>query len=111
MTPEQFAAANTKFHERLVSLAGNETLGLFSEMLNEIVTRAVTEVSRGEDVVGSLSVRRQGIRSQLRLLELIKAGDRNATELHWRSHMAVVGTRDARPAGVGGRRPVRRPLT
>ena len=55
------------------------------------LTRAVTEVSRGEDVVGSLSVRRRGIRSQLRLLELIKAGDRGATELHWRSHMAVVG--------------------
>jgi GntR family transcriptional repressor for pyruvate dehydrogenase complex len=92
--PEQFAAANTKFHERLVSLAGNETLGLFSEMLNEIVTRAVTEVSRDEDggnAAGSLSVRRRGIRSQLRLLELIKAGDRSATELHWRAHMAVVG--------------------
>jgi DNA-binding FadR family transcriptional regulator len=95
--PEQFAVANTRFHERLVSLAGNATLGLFSEMLNEIVTRAVTEVSRGsaggdgENAVGSLSVRRRGIRSQLRLLELIKAGDRSATELHWRSHMAVVG--------------------
>jgi GntR family transcriptional repressor for pyruvate dehydrogenase complex len=89
--PELFAAANAAFHERLVSLAGNETLGLFTEMLNEIVTRAVTEVSRGEDSVGSLSVRRRGIRSQLRLLELIKAGDRSATELHWRSHMAVVG--------------------
>ena len=89
--PELFAAANAAFHERLVSLAGNETLGLFTEMLNEIVTRAVTEVSRGEDTVGSLSVRRRGIRSQLRLLELIKAGDRSGTELHWRSHMAVVG--------------------
>jgi GntR family transcriptional repressor for pyruvate dehydrogenase complex len=92
--PEQFAIANTRFHERLVALAGNETLGLFSEMLNEIVTRAVTEVSRGEDggnPGGSLSVRRRGIRSQLRLLELIKAGDRSAAELHWRSHMAVVG--------------------
>lgn len=89
--PELFAAANATFHERLVSLAGNQTLGLFTEMLNEIVTRAVTEVSRSEDTVGSLSVRRRGIRSQLRLLELIKAGDRNAAELHWRSHMAVVG--------------------
>ncbi len=92
--PEQFAAANATFHERLVSLAGNETLGLFTEMLNEIVTRAVTEVSRGkggEDAVGSLSVRRRGIRSQLRLLDLIKAGDRNEAEAHWRSHMAVVG--------------------
>jgi DNA-binding FadR family transcriptional regulator len=95
--PEQFAIANARFHERLVSLAGNQTLGLFTEMLNEIVTRAVTEVSRGKGVddngnsVGSLAVRRRGIRSQLRLLELIKAGDRNEAEAHWRSHMAVVG--------------------
>lgn len=95
--PEQFAVTNTRFHERLVALAGNQTLGLFSEMLNEIVTRAVTEVSRGKasddgaNAVGSLSVRRRGIRSQLRLLELIKSGDRNGAEQHWRSHMAVVG--------------------
>ena len=33
--PEHFAAANARFHERLVALAGNQTLGLFTEMLNQ----------------------------------------------------------------------------
>lgn len=89
--PEQFAVANTAFHERLVALAGNQTLSIVTEMLNEIVTRAVTAVSQADDVVGSRAVRRRGIRSQERLLDLLDAGDGAAAEEHWRSHMQVVG--------------------
>ncbi len=89
--PERFGAANATFHERLVLLAGNQTLGIVAEMLNGIVARAVTAVSRADDVVGSLAVRRRGIRSQERLLELLDAGDAVAAEEHWRSHMQVVG--------------------
>ncbi len=89
--PERFGVANAAFHHRLVSLAGNQTLSIVAEMLNEVVARAVTAVSRGDDVVGSLSVRRRGIRSQDRLLDLIEAGKGPAAEEHWRSHMQVVG--------------------
>jgi DNA-binding FadR family transcriptional regulator len=89
--PREFGAANAAFHERLVALAGNETLTIVAEMLNEIVVRAVTAVSRDGDPAGSLSMRRRGIRSQERLLELIEAGDGEAAEEHWRSHMRVVG--------------------
>jgi DNA-binding FadR family transcriptional regulator len=89
--PEKFGAANAAFHQHLVALAGNQTLGIVAEMLTEIVARAVTAVSRADDVVGSLAVRRRGMRSQERLLELIDAGDGGAAEEHWRSHMQVVG--------------------
>ena len=89
--PEKFGEANAAFHERLVSLAGNQTLSIVTEMLNEVVTRAVTAVSQADDVVGSVAVRRRGIRSQERLLDLIDAGDGAAAEEHWRSHMQVVG--------------------
>ena len=89
--PERFGVANAAFHERLVSLAGNQTLTIVAEMLNEIVARAVTAVSQADDAVGSLSVRRRGIRSQERLLDLIEAGDGAAAEEHWRAHMQVVG--------------------
>jgi GntR family transcriptional regulator, transcriptional repressor for pyruvate dehydrogenase complex len=89
--PERFGAANAAFHERLVALAGNQTLGIVAEMLNEVVARAVTAASQADDVVGSLAVRRRGIRSQERLLELLDEGDAVTAEDHWRSHMQVVG--------------------
>ncbi len=89
--PERFGLANAAFHEQLVSLAGNQTLTIVAEMLNEIVARAVTAVSQADDPVGSLSVRRRGIRSQQRLLDLLEAGEGAAAEEHWRAHMQVVG--------------------
>jgi hypothetical protein len=89
--PERFGVANAAFHERLVSLTGNQTLSIVAEMLNEIVTQAVTAVSQTDDVVGSISIRRRGIRSQERLLELLAAGDGTGAEEHWRAHMQVVG--------------------
>jgi DNA-binding FadR family transcriptional regulator len=88
--PEKFAEANALFHERLVALAGNQTLTIVAEMLNEIVVRAVTAVSRAEDIVGSVATRRRGIRSQERLVQLIEEGNASGAEEHWRAHMAVV---------------------
>jgi DNA-binding FadR family transcriptional regulator len=89
--PEKFGVANAAFHHGLMALAGNATLTIVADMLDEIVVRAVTAVSRTDDVVGSLSVRRRGLRSQARLLELIEAGDGDGAEEHWRTHMQVVG--------------------
>ncbi|HEY1738287.1 MAG TPA: FCD domain-containing protein [Acidimicrobiia bacterium] len=89
--PEKFGVTNAAFHHGLVSLAGNQTLIVVADMLDEIVVRAVTAVSSGDDVVGSLSVRRRGLRSQARLIDLIDAGDAQAAEEHWRTHMQVVG--------------------
>jgi DNA-binding FadR family transcriptional regulator len=89
--PEAFGLANVAFHERLVSLGGNQTLAIVTEMLNEVVVRAVTAVSSRDDTSESVSTRRRGIRSQRRLLALIEAGDSAGAEEHWRSHMAIVG--------------------
>ncbi|HVJ97913.1 MAG TPA: FCD domain-containing protein, partial [Acidimicrobiia bacterium] len=88
--PDAFGIANAAFHERLVALAGNQTLGIVAEMLHEIVAVAVAAVSRGEDG-GSLATRRRGLRSQEKLLDLLEAGDGAAAEEHWRSHMQIVG--------------------
>ena len=89
--PDAFAQANARFHEHLVALAGNQTLTIVAEMLNEIVSRAVTAVSQSRPSDQSIETRRRGIRSQRRLVELIAAGDAAGAEKHWRAHMAVVG--------------------
>jgi DNA-binding FadR family transcriptional regulator len=89
--PDAFGHANARFHERLVALAGNQTLTIVADMLNEIVVRGVTAVSRTGSDLDSATVRRRGIRSQRRLAQLIDAGDASAAEEHWRSHMTVVG--------------------
>jgi GntR family transcriptional repressor for pyruvate dehydrogenase complex len=89
--PAAFGKANANFHERLVALAGNQTLTIVAEMLNEIVERAVTAVSQSSSANGSLAIRRRGIRSQERLVELIAHGAGNEVELHWRAHMEAVG--------------------
>lgn len=89
--PAAFGKANAEFHKRLVSLAGNQTLEIVAEMLNEIVERAVTEVSQSPPAKSSLNVRRRGIRSQERLVDLIALGAGHEAEVHWRAHMEAVG--------------------
>lgn len=89
--PVAFGQANAAFHSELVSLAGNQTLTIVAEMLTEVVARAVTEVSQADDDAASTATRRRGVRSQERLAGLIEAGDADAAEAHWRTHMGVVG--------------------
>ena len=89
--PEAFGRANARFHERLVALAGNQTLSIVAEMLNEIVARAVTAVSQAQPRGDSLATRQRGIRSQERLIELIAIGASIDAEVHWRHHMEAVG--------------------
>jgi GntR family transcriptional regulator, transcriptional repressor for pyruvate dehydrogenase complex len=89
--PAAFGKANAEFHERLVALAGNQTLEIVAEMLNEIVERAVTAVSQTTPANSSLAVRRRGIRSQERLVELIAIGAAQEAEAHWHTHMEAVG--------------------
>jgi DNA-binding FadR family transcriptional regulator len=88
---EKFGVANARFHERLVELAGNQTLSIVAEMLNEVVARAVTAVSQSNSRRLSLPVRKRGIRSQERLIELIAIGASIEAEAHWHAHMEAVG--------------------
>jgi DNA-binding FadR family transcriptional regulator len=90
MDPDAFGPANARFHERLIALAGNQTLTILAQMLNEIVARAVTAVSKTGSKRESAATRRRGIRSQERLVSLIEAGKALEAEEHWRTHMVVV---------------------
>jgi len=90
MDPDAFGPANARFHGRLIALAGNHTLTILAQMLNEIVARAVTAVSKTGSMQESAATRRRGIRSQERLVSLIEAGKASEAEAHWRTHMTVV---------------------
>jgi GntR family transcriptional repressor for pyruvate dehydrogenase complex len=88
--PVAFGRANAHFHEELVGMAGNQTLTIVAEMLNEVVSRAVTVVSQSAN--GDFAAtRRRGVRSQHRLAALVEAGAVDEAEEHWRTHMAIVG--------------------
>jgi DNA-binding FadR family transcriptional regulator len=87
---DAFGPSNARFHERLVALAGNQTLTIVAQMLNEIVGRAVTAVSKTGSMQDSAATRRRGLRSQERLVSLIEAGNAAEAEAHWRTHMSVV---------------------
>jgi DNA-binding FadR family transcriptional regulator len=89
--PVAFGEANARFHEELVHMAGNQTLAVLAEMLDDVVARAVTAVSRDDSRADSAATRRRGVRSQRRLADLIEAGEAEAAEEHWRTHMGVVG--------------------
>lgn len=88
--PVAFGSANAQFHQELVSLAGNQTLQIVAEMLNEVVARAVTLVSKSPDG-NSTATRKRGVRSQERLVVLIETGKAEEAEAHWRTHMSIVG--------------------
>jgi DNA-binding FadR family transcriptional regulator len=87
--PLGFATANERFHAELVSLSGNQTIAIVSEMLTEVAMRAIETVVdnvRRE----SIATRRRGIRSQERLATFIHVGDADGAEAHWRAHMQGV---------------------
>lgn len=82
-----FATAQVRFHQELVTLAGNRTLIIVSEMLNEVIARAIEDVitqSRRQGV----AARRSSIRAHELLVDLIEAGEGDAAQAHWNTHMA-----------------------
>lgn len=89
--PESFARVNAEFHQRLLALAGNQTLAVVAEMLTDIVARAVAAASQGQGLAGPIANRRRSVRAQRRLVEFIRSGDGAAAEAHWRSHMIALG--------------------
>ena len=84
-----FGRAVATFHTRLIELTGNQTLILISAMLDGIVGRYQSGVSRASRAAknGSHRSAETGLRSQEKLVALIEARDGAQAEAHWRSHM------------------------
>jgi GntR family transcriptional regulator, transcriptional repressor for pyruvate dehydrogenase complex len=91
--------AMVRFHSDIVHLAGNQTLIIISEMLNEVITRAVADV-RTRTRQQPQGAWRRNIRANELLTDLIEAGDGEAAQAHWNNHMgrlrrALLGERAA----------------
>jgi GntR family transcriptional regulator, transcriptional repressor for pyruvate dehydrogenase complex len=85
---DQLAEVSARFHRRMVELSGNATLGVIAGMLNEITERH-TEVSIKRQQKASKSDYDNLIRSYHRLIDLLRAGDADEAEAHWRRHMDI----------------------
>jgi DNA-binding FadR family transcriptional regulator len=85
--PMTCTSVMVQFHSDIVQLAGNQTLILICEMINEVIVRAVADAltrSRDEPIAS----RRRTIRSFEQLVDLIAAGDAEGAQEHCAEHMA-----------------------
>jgi GntR family transcriptional repressor for pyruvate dehydrogenase complex len=82
-----FTNAQVAFHEEIVAHAGNRTLMIVSEMLNEVIARAIEDVIVQTQNQG-VTARRSAIRAHEILTQLVEGGEGDAAQAHWTSHMA-----------------------
>lgn len=85
--PARFAGAVQRFHQEIIDSAGNKTLVIVTEMLDEVIARAITDI-RSRSADEPIAYRRRAIRSHEQLAELIDTGDGDGAHAHWTGHMA-----------------------
>ncbi|MCE2391742.1 MAG: FadR family transcriptional regulator [Proteobacteria bacterium] len=83
------ARLSLRFHERVIELAGNHTLTLFTRMIHDIVERHFEVFSRSGTPEASAKARasRAESKTHQQLIELIEAGDPDGAETLWRRHL------------------------
>ena len=83
---DQLAKTTGDFHRRVVELSGNATLGIIAGMLHEITVRHLSFLFKERRTV-SKSDYDKLMRSYRRLMQLVRSGDGDAAEAHWRTHL------------------------
>lgn len=87
-----FGQTAARFHLRMVQLSGNATLALIAGMLHEIYERHTTNVTRERsesDVEKYDANYKLFVRSQRKLIKLLRARDGAGAFTHWQKHMVV----------------------
>src|SRR5438067_3589103 len=80
-----FPLATARFHEEILALSANATLGVLGGMLSEIIDlHAAATLAPGPTPP---EVARRTCEEHERLVELIEAGDGDGAEGHWRRHL------------------------
>jgi DNA-binding FadR family transcriptional regulator len=89
-TPEEFGRVAGRFHRTLVHESLNVTMAFVVDMLGSLTdatyTRQVANLDPGPREAQIMTA----IRSWSKLTRLIEAGDADATEAHWKRHLAAV---------------------
>lgn len=82
----ELARSTANFHLRLVELSGNATLSIIAGMLHEITERH-TAAAIGQKRKVTKAHYEKLVRSYRHLIDLLRAGDADEVEAHWRRHM------------------------
>jgi DNA-binding FadR family transcriptional regulator len=81
-----------EFNALVVELTENQTLMLLTTMLEHITTAAAFSFVRGRtEPAESSRLARKAARTRQKLIELIRAGDADAAEELWRTHLIEAG--------------------
>jgi DNA-binding FadR family transcriptional regulator len=100
--PVAFAHASARFHERVVDLAGNNTLSLFTGILAEIIdAHTETVMVAAHDPTTRARDSDAAHRSHERLVELVSVGDADGARAHWQAHMEAIGRVMLKESGSG----------
>jgi DNA-binding FadR family transcriptional regulator len=97
--PVGFASAATAFHRLLVELAGNNTLAVFSGMIDQIVDRHHRDTFAGGPAEWR-EYAEEGSKHHRHVLDLIEGGDGDGAEALWRVHLDRAAERAMRVLGV-----------
>jgi DNA-binding FadR family transcriptional regulator len=88
------ARAIAEFHKLLMEQCGNEALAVFGIALKDVFEKSMVSAQRNirpgreSERVASL---RYGLRSHMKLADLIEAGEGKAAEAHWAVHVEKAG--------------------
>ncbi|PXW32725.1 UNVERIFIED_CONTAM: GntR family transcriptional regulator [Williamsia faeni] len=92
---DNFGAAVARFHLRMVQLSGNATLALIAGMLHEIFEQHTIAATRSRSLTDTEAYEANYqlfVRSQRRLIKLLRARDAEGATAHWQKHMVVART-------------------
>jgi GntR family transcriptional regulator, transcriptional repressor for pyruvate dehydrogenase complex len=90
--PVAFLDAHHRFHNAVSDLAGNQTIALFSRIIDAILDSADLQHVRSRLAdEGEIRAGRRAQRAHEKLIELIEAGDAPAAEALWRKHLSEAG--------------------
>jgi DNA-binding FadR family transcriptional regulator len=88
------AKAIAEFHKLVMEQCGNETLAVFGIALKDIFERSMLRAPRSfraDKEADRIAKLHYGLRSHLRLVDLIEAGNGQAAEAHWTLHVERAG--------------------